>query len=169
MRRQKNGSLMPEEKKKLNCQYCNKAFTKMFDLQQHIRAHTGEKPFQCIVCGRAFAQKSNVKKHKNTHKVSLLLVMWIHWHCLWPRLRTEVKRQETYEHSQGITFVSYVITLALSVAAPSHRSLTSRSIWTLTRYCISYINISSASSVAAPSHRSLTSRNIWILTRYHFC
>ncbi|KAK3086146.1 hypothetical protein FSP39_014292 [Pinctada imbricata] len=69
MRRTKNGSLVPEEKKKLNCQYCNKAFTKMFDLQQHIRAHTGEKPFQCVVCGRAFAQKSNVKKHMNTHKV----------------------------------------------------------------------------------------------------
>ncbi|XP_030319149.1 zinc finger protein 341 isoform X2 [Calypte anna] len=54
---------------KLKCTYCNKAFTKNFDLQQHIRSHTGEKPFQCIVCGRAFAQKSNVKKHMQTHKV----------------------------------------------------------------------------------------------------
>lgn len=59
----------PEDKKKLRCQYCDKAFAKNFDLQQHIRAHTGEKPFQCIVCGRAFAQKSNVKKHMSTHKV----------------------------------------------------------------------------------------------------
>ena len=72
----------------------------------------------------------------NTHKVSLLLVVLITLalsvHCLWPRLRTEVKRQETYEHSQGITFVSYVdytgIVSALSVATPSHRSLTSRNI-----------------------------------------
>lgn len=59
----------PGDKKKLRCQYCDKAFAKNFDLQQHIRAHTGEKPFQCIVCGRAFAQKSNVKKHMSTHKV----------------------------------------------------------------------------------------------------
>uniref|UniRef100_A0A8C5R2E2 Zinc finger protein 341 n=1 Tax=Leptobrachium leishanense TaxID=445787 RepID=A0A8C5R2E2_9ANUR len=54
---------------KLKCTYCDKAFGKNFDLQQHIRSHTGEKPFQCIVCGRAFAQKSNVKKHMQTHKV----------------------------------------------------------------------------------------------------
>ncbi|KAL3859643.1 hypothetical protein ACJMK2_009857, partial [Sinanodonta woodiana] len=56
-------------RKKLRCQYCDKAFSKNFDLQQHIRSHTGERPFQCIVCGRAFAQKSNVKKHMSTHKV----------------------------------------------------------------------------------------------------
>uniref|UniRef100_A0A096M6K9 Zinc finger protein 341 n=1 Tax=Poecilia formosa TaxID=48698 RepID=A0A096M6K9_POEFO len=54
---------------KLKCNFCNKFFSKNFDLQQHIRSHTGEKPFQCIVCGRAFAQKSNVKKHMQTHKV----------------------------------------------------------------------------------------------------
>ncbi|KAL2103903.1 hypothetical protein ACEWY4_000771 [Coilia grayii] len=54
---------------RLKCDFCEKVFTKNFDLQQHIRSHTGEKPFQCIVCGRAFAQKSNVKKHMQTHKV----------------------------------------------------------------------------------------------------
>ncbi|XP_015220037.2 zinc finger protein 341 isoform X1 [Lepisosteus oculatus] len=63
------GGPMKGKAQKLKCNFCEKTFTKNFDLQQHIRSHTGEKPFQCIVCGRAFAQKSNVKKHMQTHKV----------------------------------------------------------------------------------------------------
>ncbi|CAN7992167.1 unnamed protein product, partial [Ixodes hexagonus] len=55
--------------KSQKCPFCSKAFSKNFDLQQHIRSHTGEKPFQCVICGRGFAQKSNVKKHMQTHKV----------------------------------------------------------------------------------------------------
>lgn len=54
---------------RLQCNFCDRSFAKNFDLQQHIRCHTGEKPFQCVVCGRAFAQKSNVKKHMQTHRV----------------------------------------------------------------------------------------------------
>lgn len=54
---------------KLKCLHCGKLFMKNFDLQQHVRSHTGERPYQCIVCGRTFAQKSNVKKHMSTHKV----------------------------------------------------------------------------------------------------
>ncbi|RXG72741.1 Zinc finger protein [Armadillidium vulgare] len=57
-----------KDRRKHTCMFCNKTFSKNFDLRQHIRSHTGEKPFQCIVCGRAFAQKSNVKKHMITHK-----------------------------------------------------------------------------------------------------
>ena len=53
----------------LQCSYCSKVFSKNFDLQQHIRSHTGEKPFICPICDKGFAQKSNLKVHIETHKV----------------------------------------------------------------------------------------------------
>ncbi|KAK6623568.1 hypothetical protein RUM43_009420 [Polyplax serrata] len=58
-----------KSKSKLSCSYCGKTFEKPFNLQQHERVHTGERPFQCIICGRAFSQKSNVRKHMMRHKV----------------------------------------------------------------------------------------------------
>ncbi|XP_068082038.1 zinc finger protein 341-like [Anabrus simplex] len=60
---------VPAKSQKLKCNFCDKSFAKNFNLQQHLRCHTGEKPFQCVICGRAFAQKSNAKKHMGTHKV----------------------------------------------------------------------------------------------------
>nr|XP_054748357.1 zinc finger protein 341-like [Lytechinus pictus] len=68
-RRKRRGEAESKKTGKLRCNYCDRTFAKNFDLNQHLRSHTGEKPFQCIVCGRAFAQKSNVKKHMQTHKV----------------------------------------------------------------------------------------------------
>ncbi|KAL0273911.1 UNVERIFIED_CONTAM: hypothetical protein PYX00_006474 [Menopon gallinae] len=56
-------------KTKLPCSYCGKLFEKPFNLQQHERVHTGERPFQCVICGRAFSQKANVRKHMIRHKV----------------------------------------------------------------------------------------------------
>ncbi|MCP4520389.1 MAG: C2H2-type zinc finger protein, partial [Cytophagales bacterium] len=32
-------------------------------MKEHVKIHTGEKPFQCEICKRAFSQHSHLKRH----------------------------------------------------------------------------------------------------------
>ena len=48
------------------CSVCGKGFKKAFNLKQHVRTHTNEKPLKCAHCEKRFNDRSSMNKHVRT-------------------------------------------------------------------------------------------------------
>lgn len=52
-----------------SCDICPQTFKYQSQYQQHLRTHSGSKPYQCDRCGKQFTQNSNLKRHLLSHSL----------------------------------------------------------------------------------------------------
>lgn len=50
------------------CEHCNKAFMRKEHVIRHSTLHSGQKNFTCNICDKSFSRNDNLLKHKKTHE-----------------------------------------------------------------------------------------------------
>lgn len=55
-----------------DCNICGRSFPFLSSLSQHMRRHTGARPYKCPYCHHRASQKGNLKVHIRSHKLGTL-------------------------------------------------------------------------------------------------
>ncbi|CAL4108889.1 unnamed protein product, partial [Meganyctiphanes norvegica] len=53
--------------KPFQCSQCEKSFTHITDLENHMKTHSMKRPYQCSYCEKAFKLRETLKRHLSTH------------------------------------------------------------------------------------------------------
>ncbi|KAJ7985164.1 hypothetical protein DPEC_G00349240 [Dallia pectoralis] len=75
MKTQTGGPELGEEGDKAlayDCGVCGRSFPFQSSLSQHMRRHTGARPYKCPYCNHRASQKGNLKVHIRSHKLGTL-------------------------------------------------------------------------------------------------
>lgn len=58
--------------RRFKCDQCGKAFKFKHHLKEHIRIHSGEKPFECSNCGKRFSHSGSYSSHMTSKKCMII-------------------------------------------------------------------------------------------------
>uniref|UniRef100_A0A1I8NYW4 Protein krueppel n=1 Tax=Stomoxys calcitrans TaxID=35570 RepID=A0A1I8NYW4_STOCA len=56
-----------DRERKCVCNICDRGFPHAYMLRDHLRSHSGEKPYLCSECGKGFTTSSSLKQHTFRH------------------------------------------------------------------------------------------------------